>query len=139
MSEAALAHVQALRRERATQRQVQRLAMLESPEAAVRQDAVFELDADDEQDLAALTSALGDPDPAVRAEAVRQLQFGEPGAVVPLLVQALADLELPVVLEAVDSLKFLGEPGAIPDLEPLLEHPDPRVQTEARAAIERLR
>ena len=113
--------------------------MLESPEAEERANAVFGLDAEDEQELEALTSAIADPDASVRVEAVRRLQFARPDAAVPLLIQALSDSDAAIVLEAIDSLKFVGEPSTISDLEPLLEDASPRVRREAHLAIERLR
>jgi len=138
MSEAELAGVRERRREREAAGRERRLARLEDPDARVRARAVFEFDAGDELELAALAAALGDRDADVRIEAVRRLQFGEPATAVPLLVRALADPAVPVVLEAVDSLVFLRDPAAIPDLELLIDHPEERVREEARAAIERL-
>ena len=43
-----------------------------------------------------------------------------------------------VVVEAIDSLKFLRDSSVIPDLAALLDHPDSRVRREAQAAIRRL-
>jgi HEAT repeat protein len=73
----------------------------------------------------------------VRSEAARRLQFGDTAAV-PLLRDALADPDPIVVAEAIDSLKFLGDPSVIPDLAPLLDHADSQVRREAEAAIRRL-
>jgi hypothetical protein len=139
LSRAALDRVEDRRRASEPTRQLQRLARLESPDPEERANAVFGLDAEDEEELAALTTAIEDPDASVRVEAVRRLQFARPDAAVPLLVDALSDSNAAIVLEAIDSLKFAGESTAIPDLEPLLESPNPRVRSEAYLAIERLR
>ena len=126
------ARAEAARRER-------RLAELESPDPEVRARATFGLDAENPDDIPLLGDSLADPDPRIRAEAARQLQFGEVGDAIPLLRVALADRETEVVLEAIDSLAFLRDDSVLRDLEPLLEHENARVRTEASKAIGRLR
>ena len=44
--------------------------------------------------------------------------------------------ESEVVIAALDSLEFVGDSSIIPELTPLLKHPDPDVQEAAASAIE---
>lgn len=122
---------------RQQERHQETLAALDDPDPEERSFAVFSLDATDRGDLIYIGEALTkDPDPLVREEAARQLAFGETSAVLPLLRKALEDPSNDVVLAAIDSIGFAGDPSIIPDLEPLLQHQNGVVQDEAQDTIE---
>ena len=52
------------------------------------------------------------------------------------LLRSLGDDEPEVVIAALDALEFAGDETLVPDLEPLLEHPDERVREAAAEAID---
>ena len=87
-----------------------------------------------------LADALShDPDPRVRAEAANQLGYADSIGAVRALLRALKDSDPTVVAAAVESLGFTADDSVIPDLEPLLQHPDAQVREQAKRVIEFLR
>jgi HEAT repeat protein len=126
--------------ERLFRQQVRReenLLALDDLDPAEREFGVFSLDATDPGDLIYLGEALRmDPNPLVREEAASQLGFGEPSAVLPLLRMALEDPSSDVLLAALDSIGFVGDPSIIRDLMPLLEHPEAAIRDEVRGLID---
>ncbi len=90
------------------------------------------------QALPALIAPLG------RARTLRQRRlladtiagFGE--AAIPLLLGPLSDERWYVVRNAVTILGEIGHPSAIPALEPICAHPDPRVPKEAMKSLGRI-
>ncbi len=112
------------------------LAGVESNDVELREKAVSYLDAEGE-DLDLLAKIVAeDDDPTVRATAAERLSHSESITSVRALVAALDDPEKEVVLEAIDGLSFVGDPGAIPDLKKKLSDPDPEVVEAAQDAIE---
>jgi hypothetical protein len=81
---------------------------------------------------------VNDPSPEVRIATTWSLEKAE-GAERPqardALVQGLADKDLEVVVECIQSLAFLDDPESIVHLQPLLTHGDKEVRNEAFEAI----
>ncbi|ABD90132.1 HEAT repeat domain-containing protein [Rhodopseudomonas palustris] len=86
-------------------------------------------------DLAALTAALGDPDPDRRWQAARGLG-SDPGAV-PQLAAAFAAEQVPQVREAImTALLRIGDAGAVAALLPALRVQDAALRASAIEALQ---
>jgi hypothetical protein len=111
------------------------LALMASEDADARLRAVLALEGEG-AGLAALTSAIErDPDPRVRAAATVGLEDSEEVIAIQALLGALDDPHPEVIIEAIDSLEFAADASIVPQLQPLLSHPDPRVRQAAANAI----
>ena len=84
-----------------------------------------------------------DFDPLSQAHRIALLRIGAPELLESEFGDTLYELlEGPdpnVVVAVIDALERAGDPGVIPELEPLLEDEDPDVQEAAARAIEALR
>lgn len=111
---------------------------LGSSDPVVRQEAIREIPAAG-PGLDPLMSALAeDPDPEVRAAAAAQLAAsGSFGAVTGLLL-ALQDASPFVIISVLGALELSGDETLVPEIAPLLEHPDPDVRRAAARAIQLL-
>jgi len=81
---------------------------------------------------------VNDPSPEVRIATTWSLEVSEESEIPrarDALVQCLADKDLDVVVECIESLAFLDDAAAIAHLQPLLTHPDEDVRNEAFKAI----
>ncbi|MBB5046190.1 HEAT repeat protein [Rhodopseudomonas rhenobacensis] len=86
-------------------------------------------------DAAALTAALGDPDPDRRWRAARSL--GSDAGAVPALAAALAAEQLPQVREAImTALLRIGDAGAVAALLPSLRAQDAALRASAIEALQ---
>jgi hypothetical protein len=111
---------------------------LSDPDPGVRAQAVRRLRTDRAR-LWRLGEILArDPDPEVRLEAARRLGQAEPGLAVPPLVPGLRDPDSEVVVAVIDALSFVGDLSVVPDLRRLLQHPDPPVRERAGRVLELL-
>lgn len=91
-----------------------------SPNPATRRDmVVVARNAEGEEVVQALVSALADPSADIRLTAVQSLQFHADPASVPALVAALADPDPRVRSESVDALGMIGDSRAA---APLIEY-----------------
>ncbi len=111
-------------------------AELESSDPDDRASAVADIEPEGEGLELLVDLLAGDPDPGVRTAAAEQLADGEGYAAVRALVDALADPDREVVLEAIESLELAGDASVVPDLEPLLEHPDAEIRGAAEEALD---
>ncbi|MDJ0866755.1 MAG: HEAT repeat domain-containing protein [Myxococcota bacterium] len=122
----------AARAEREAQRREENLELLDSEDAELRAEATGFLDSDEPADRARLAELLtGDPDARVRAEAARQLSFGAAESAAPALLAALGDPDPQVVVDALEALSWSEDPDVVVQVEPLLQHPDEKVRTQA--------
>ena len=71
------------------------------------------------------------------ADTVDKLRAIGPAAIKPL-VKGLSDKAYRVKLECIRALGYIGDPQAIPAIEPLLKHKNEVVQDYARHALDRL-
>lgn len=105
------------------------------PDALARyRDALHAIDPEASDEFGVLTSALGDPDPVLRADAARILNGmgSEARPALPALLAASRDEYPPVRLHAALALGELGVPdGALPHLERLAADQDPGVHLAA--------
>ncbi len=96
--------------------------------------------------IAGLLEFARDPDPEMRVEALESLGWvgrWEPGQVVPVLLQCLADQEARVRAEAAEALGKMARQGAkvedaVPALRQAAQDPDQRVRNEAEEALENI-
>jgi HEAT repeat protein len=110
--------------------------LLRSADPEERAEALGQLGNDDVA-AARLGEILAtDSDPRVRALAATHLGFTDSVGGVQSLVRALGDREPAVVLAALEALAFVGDRSVVGAIEPLLEHPDPKVSEQAAAMIE---
>jgi hypothetical protein len=128
------------RRREIAQRSEERAALasrqVDDPDPRVRSDAVAWLDVDREG-VERLGNLLAtDPAPAVRAAAAERLSDADSHGAVTQLLTALADPDSQVVIAALDALEWVGDESIIPQLGPLLKHPDPAVRERTVEAIE---
>jgi|GEM_PF-5150620 len=115
----------------------QALNDLRSSDPAVRADAVLDIEPEG-VGLRTLVDTLRDPDKEVRLAVVSQLEDSESPDAVAGLVRALQDSDPEVVLEAIDALEFVGDANVVGDLRRLLDSPNPEVKEAAQDAIEYL-
>ncbi len=113
--------------------------LLGDPDPEVRSRAVSRIRPQDEGASRLQTILADDPDPGVRASAAYRLVGADSIGATRSLITALADPEPEVVLAVIDTLEYAQDPSLIPDLEPLLEHPDGEVREAAAEAIDFLR
>jgi hypothetical protein len=125
------------RRERIERRQDEFYAQLDDADPAARAEAAEGLRADDRTVPALSELAANDPDSGVRKAAVSALSDAseEDTAALGALVGALGDADPQVVIAALDSLEWVGDASVIPDITPLLEHPNAEVREAAEDSI----
>jgi len=114
--------------------QAELLASLASSDPDARIDAIDWIELDPKA-MEQMTSLLAsDPDAEVRGAIVDRLGDEESPAALAALITALRDPDSDVVLRAIAALETAGGPWLIPDIEPLLSHPDPEVREAAQDA-----
>ena len=113
--------------------------LLEDRDPEVRSRAVGRIQPDGEGSVRLQTILAEDSDPGVRAAAAYRLVGADSIGASRSLIAALADPEPEVVLAVIDTLEYSQDPSLIPDLEPLLGHPDREVREAAADAIDFLR
>jgi HEAT repeat protein len=111
---------------------------LESPDPAARADAVWELDPVGTGLDPLLSLLVRDSDPQVRVAAAEQLADSDSFAAITGLLDALQDTSPRVIIAILESLEINGDESIVPEIEPLLEHPDQGVREAAAIAIEML-
>ena len=82
---------------------------------------------------------LESPDGALREDAVPSLDDLRSPSTIPLLTQALRDSNSNVRKDAIDALAHLAVPQSIPLIEPSTTDPNPSVARAATKALEKLR
>jgi hypothetical protein len=112
------------------------LAQLDDPDPEIRLRAAIEIEPEGEALDRLADLLVSDPDPRVRAATAANLESADSYGAVEALVVALDDPDPDFVLELIDSLEFAGDASNTWHLEPLLEHPDPRVREAATEAID---
>ncbi len=123
------------------------LAFAEAADAGVRWRAVYALARlRAPAGAGALLTALGDPEPRIRAAAARGLSRAlvdsarlEPSAVLARLSVLLRDPEAPVRINALRALVSYADSGAATSVTPLLTDPDPGVVVQAETTLGVLR
>ncbi|MCH7687423.1 MAG: HEAT repeat domain-containing protein [Planctomycetes bacterium] len=110
---------------------------LDDDDPDIRARAAEGLPADDRTIPALSELAANDPDAGVRKAAVSALSDAseEDTAVLGVLVGALGDPDPQVVIAALDSIEWVGDASVIPDITPLLEHPNAEVREAAETSI----
>jgi hypothetical protein len=131
---------EAERREQREQREAEYFTQLGDSDPAVRAQAAGGLPADEHTVPALSELATNDPDAGVRKAAVSALSDAseEDSVALGALLGALGDSDPQVVIAALDSIEWVGDASAIPNIEPLLEHPNAEVREAAGNAIESL-
>ncbi len=110
---------------------------LDNSDPQVRAEAASNVDVEDADEFARLANLLkNDSSPEVRAAAVERLGDSDSAAARGYQLQALQDPSSPVVLNAIEALEFGGDESLIPQLQPLLQHPDPEVRERTQEAID---
>jgi len=71
----------------------------------------------------------------IRVWAAKQLAVFDPEVAVPPLKAALNDDQPEIIVAAIGSLSQLGDPTTIPSIQALQNHPNPAVQSAAKAAL----
>jgi HEAT repeat protein len=119
------------------ERQDEDIRDLKDSQAEVRVEAAESIYADEEGVAALAEIVTDDPDPAVRVAAAETLgqALDDPNALAPLL-RALTDPEPIVVITALDGISFVGDHTVIPEIQFLLEHPNPEVVNATVDAID---
>ncbi len=123
-------------RDEGDRKQLALVDQLDSRDPALRSQAVQEIEPYGEGLQRLRDLLLEDPDSLVRLAAVEQLEEGETHAAVQGLVDALGDPDRRVVLAAIDALEFAGDESNVADLRGLLDHLDGEIRRAAREAIE---
>jgi HEAT repeat protein len=90
---------------------------------------------DDAEARKAVLEMLGDPDPQVRAEALRSLRDILDDETVPRVMELLGDASPEVRREAIKRLSESGVTGSAPAIAEMLADQDPRVRQAAAAAL----
>ena len=109
---------------------------LESPDAWVRAEAAQRIEAVGEG-IGRLGEILAsDPDVQVRVAAANQLSDSDSAGSTNSLLAALDDPSSEVVIEALESLQFVGDESLIPAIQPMLTHPDAQVREIAADTID---
>ena len=89
--------------------------------------------------LIALTELLtSDPSPEVRIATTHALEFSDDPLAIQALVACLNDEYPAVLVECIKALEHIGDSANVAQLQPLLEHYDESVRTNAARAIENL-
>ena len=125
--------VLAERRERRERLADEYYAQLDDEDPTVRAQAAEGLTADDRNIPALSELAANDPDFRVRASAVSSLGGADTGDPVALgaLIGALGDPDPEVLISALESLQWVANSSVIPDITPLLDHPNEDVRDTA--------
>ena len=128
---------EAERRERLERRQDEFFDQLDDADPAIRARAAEGLSADDRTIPGLSELAANDPDAGVRKAAVSALGDAseEDTAALGALISALSDPDPQVVIAALDSIEWIGDASMIPDITPLLQHPNAEVREAAEASI----
>jgi hypothetical protein len=128
---------QAERLERLKRRREENFSRIDDDDPAVRADAAEGLPADDETIPALADLAMNDPDAGVRKAAVSALSDAdqENTAARGALLGALSDPDPQVVIAALDSIEWIGDASMIPEITPLLQHPNAEVRGAAEITI----
>ncbi len=114
------------------------LQALQNESAQIRAAAAEDIEAEGEA-LIALTELLtSDPSPEVRIATSRALQFSDDPLAIQALVACLEDEDPAVLLECIDAIEQIGDSSNAAQLQPMLEHYDESVRTNAARAIENL-
>jgi hypothetical protein len=121
---------QAERLERLERRREENFSQLDDDDPTIRAEAAEGLRADDETIPALTDLALNDPDAGVRKAALSALSDApqEDTAARGALLGALSDPDPQVVIVALDSIEWIGDASMIPDIRPLLQHPNAGVR-----------
>ncbi len=82
-----------------------------------------------------LLEVLHDPDPRVRATAIRIVEYSGSLEGMRILIDALCDPDRRVRANAIEALEQLGNQEFVPLLTPFLEDPDNRVRANAAKAL----
>jgi hypothetical protein len=126
--------------ERRERREDEFYDQLDDDDPAARAEAAGGLSADDRNIPELSDLVANDPDVGVReaaASALSDASGGNPEAL-GALVGALGDPDPQVVIAALDSIQWVGDASAIPDIEPLLDHPNAEVRDAAELTIYQL-
>jgi hypothetical protein len=123
--------------ERLERRREENLSRIDDDDPSVRADAVEGLPADDETIPALTDLAMNDPEADVRKAAVSALSDSpqEDTAARGALLGALSDPDPQVVIAALDSIEWIGDASMIPEITPLLQHPNAEVRDAAEDTI----
>ncbi|MCB0221080.1 MAG: HEAT repeat domain-containing protein [Chrysiogenetes bacterium] len=116
--------------------------LLSSPDPELRRRAIWVLsNAGDEAFRPLAQAALYDKDENVRYDAVLALgaSWDQPRQVIPVLRKALMDPDRWVRVAAIESLRAVGDPSVLAELETLTRDEDRLVRSAAISAIETLR
>ena len=116
--------------------------LLSSPDPELRRRAIWVLsNAGDEAFRPLAQAALYDKDENVRYDAVLALgaSWDQPRQVIPVLRRALMDSDKWVRVAAIESLRAVGDPSVLAELEALTRDEDRLVRSAAVSAIETLR
>lgn len=111
-------------------------AALEDPDPAVRAEAVSDMETSGGGLRDVVALAEDDPSPEVRAAAVEALGFDGTHAAVEAVLGTLDDPDPQVLLAAIEVLEMTGDETVIGRMAPLAEHPSPAVREAAREALE---
>jgi hypothetical protein len=119
------------------ERQDEDIRNLEDSRAEVRVEAAESIYADEEGVAALAEIVTDDPESAVRVAAAETLgqALEDPNALAALL-RALTDSEPEVVITALDGIGFIGDHTVIPEIQFLLEDPNPEVVDATVDAID---
>jgi HEAT repeat protein len=128
---------EAERLERLERRREENLSRIDDDDPAIRADAVEGLRADDETIPVLTDLAMNDPDADVRKVVVSALSDSsqEDNAARGALLGALSDPDPQVVIAALDSIEWIGDASMIPEITPLLQHPNAEVRGAAEDTI----
>jgi len=109
---------------------------IDDPDPAVRAEAVRELDTAGGDNRERVKALAHDPDPKVREAAAERL--GDDGSfqAVSGLLEMLRDPEPEVLVATIEALDDAGDDSLIPYLEPLAQHPDPEVREVASEVLD---
>jgi HEAT repeat protein len=128
------------RRERRERLADEYYAQLDDEDPAVRAEAAEGLTADDSNIPALSELAANDPDFRVRAAAVSALGGADAGDSLALgaLIGALGDPDPEVLVPALEGLQWVADSSVIPEITPLLDHPNEDVRDTAGITIDLL-
>jgi len=97
---------------------------------------VYEIPPEDEGLEVLLVLIKSNPDPMIRAAAVAQLDDAESFVATEAAVLALQDSSPEVVLQALDTLEFIGDESVVRYIEEILDHPSENIRKTAEEAID---
>ncbi|HIF96708.1 MAG TPA: HEAT repeat domain-containing protein [Myxococcales bacterium] len=100
-------------------------------------ETIESLPGEESEKIAVVVRALEKEGLAVEIKVwgARQLAVFSPDAAIPPLLKALGSEHPQVVVAAIQSLKEIGRPSAIPKILALSQHPDPDVRAAVQAVV----